>query len=682
MLLAMKDEARSNLDAEENDFMLDNSFGGETLEELVAAVITMARIQPADDNVVTEPTYNAKAVSEVNASHKAHEQVNHVKRKTIIHASDDDQIDSNIIIDNPYVENNGGISEHDSTDHDEYDNIQILAYNIQRELAKKAYKERENRYLDDIVVLEEKLSSHDRIVYKMGQSIETIYVLGKTPNKVYDPFLKAGLGYQNPERLKKFIAAQPKMYHGQMLYNTKLKIISHDSEETLEDAEESRLKMRKKMTELEKSSSDSKDIQANLLKRITILENDFKRSQAQSIDFELKLQQQKEKMACVESSNSVRRPKSKDTKSKNRVLKNTNDKGSYVHVRKVSSSVCVDSNKRETMNSTIWQSNESVLKIKTVNAVNDGLNIFCVSCGQDVFMLSHEKCVAHYALSRDSRIKRALFTCPVAAKSKNLGATSVVVKSRLSVPKTLTTTNKVIQLVLWIVDSGCSKNMTGNMSLLRNFVEKFIGTVRFENDRFTAITGYGDYVQGNLTICHGDDLLTGSRKSNLCTISIFEFAASSLECLMFKTTSTKSWLWHRRLSHLTFDSLEELKEIPLQQDLDNLFVPLYEEYYASSTLKVSNNSVANTLDEEDTSLPSLIIVEDSDAPQIVNSLEEPTTQESSNPVLETQSDEQIQEDNAKLDGNTIMHSFEILEFREAESSLNYQDPSNMHEFHR
>ncbi|GKE93593.1 hypothetical protein Tco_1574688 [Tanacetum coccineum] len=50
--------------------------------------------------------------------------------------------------------------------------------------------------------------------------------------------------------------------------------------------------------ELAKISSDSKDIQANLLTRIKILENDFKRSQAQSIDFELKLQHQKYKMAC------------------------------------------------------------------------------------------------------------------------------------------------------------------------------------------------------------------------------------------------------------------------------------------------------------------------------------------------------------------------------------------------
>ncbi|GJS88934.1 hypothetical protein Tco_0771570 [Tanacetum coccineum] len=50
--------------------------------------------------------------------------------------------------------------------------------------------------------------------------------------------------------------------------------------------------------ELEKSASDSRDIQANLLKRIKILKNDFQRSQAQSIDFELKLQHQKEKIDC------------------------------------------------------------------------------------------------------------------------------------------------------------------------------------------------------------------------------------------------------------------------------------------------------------------------------------------------------------------------------------------------
>ncbi|GJS83068.1 retrovirus-related pol polyprotein from transposon TNT 1-94 [Tanacetum coccineum] len=207
------------------------------------------------------------------------------------------------------------------------------------------------------------------------------------------------------------------------------------------------------------------------------------------------------KPLCVESSNSFIRPKSKDTKSKNKALKNTNDKSSSAHVWKVSSSVSIDSNKRELMNSIVCQTNASVLNTKIVNVVNDGLNIVCASCGKDVFMLSHEKCVARYALSRDSKVKRALFTTLKAANSKNLGATSVDAKSRLSVAKIPIATNKNLE---------------------------------------------------------GDDLLTGSRESNLYTISISKLAASSPVCLMSKATSTKSWLWHRRLSHLNFGTINQL----------------------------------------------------------------------------------------------------------------------------
>ncbi|GJT62462.1 hypothetical protein Tco_1005995 [Tanacetum coccineum] len=47
---------------------------------------------------------------------------------------------------------------------------------------------------------------------------------------------------------------------------------------------------------------------------------------------------------------------------------------------------------------------------------------------------------------------------------------------------------------------GCSKHMTGDRSQLRNFVKKFIGTVRFRNDHFGAIMGYGDYFQ--MEECH------------------------------------------------------------------------------------------------------------------------------------------------------------------------------------
>ncbi|GJY80285.1 hypothetical protein Tco_0493036 [Tanacetum coccineum] len=149
--------------------------------------------------------------------------------------------------------------------------------------------------------------------------------------------------------------------------------------------------------------------------------------------------------------------------------------------------------------------------------------------------------------------------------------------------------NKVVQIVLWYLDSGCSKHMTRNRSQLMNFVSKFLGTVKFGNDQIARIMGYGDYQLGNIVIsrvyyveglghnlfyvgqfCDADlevafwkntcfirnlegvDLLLGSRDTNLYTISLDGMLKSSLICLLSKASKTKSWLWHRRLSHLNF----------------------------------------------------------------------------------------------------------------------------------
>ncbi|GJY80686.1 retrovirus-related pol polyprotein from transposon TNT 1-94 [Tanacetum coccineum] len=125
----------------------------------------------------------------------------------------------------------------------------------------------------------------------------------------------------------------------------------------------------------------------------------------------------------------------------------------------------------------------------------------------------------------------------------------------------------VVRILLWIVDSGCSKHMMSDRSLLKNFVEKFMGTVLFGNDHFAAITGYGDYVQGNITTFHGDDLLIGARESNLYTIFIPNMAASSPVYLMSKDSSTKSWLWHHRLSHLNFGTINDLTKLELVDGL-------------------------------------------------------------------------------------------------------------------
>ncbi|GJR06677.1 retrovirus-related pol polyprotein from transposon TNT 1-94 [Tanacetum coccineum] len=66
-------------------------------------------------------------------------------------------------------------------------------------------------------------------------------------------------------------------------------------------------------------------------------------------------------------------------------------------------------------------------------------------------------------------------------------------KNTESVSKT-----KVVQIVLWYLDSGCSKHMTGDRSQLTNFVSKFLGTVKFGNDQVAKIMGFGDYQMGML----------------------------------------------------------------------------------------------------------------------------------------------------------------------------------------
>ncbi|GJX71020.1 retrovirus-related pol polyprotein from transposon TNT 1-94 [Tanacetum coccineum] len=58
----------------------------------------------------------------------------------------------------------------------------------------------------------------------------------------------------------------------------------------------------------------------------------------------------------------------------------------------------------------------------------------------------------------------------------------------------------VVQIVLWYLDSGCSKHMTGDRSQLTNFVNKFLGTVKFGNDHVAKILEYGDYQIGNVMI--------------------------------------------------------------------------------------------------------------------------------------------------------------------------------------
>nr|GEX50729.1 putative copia-type Pol polyprotein [Tanacetum cinerariifolium] len=153
----------------------------------------------------------------------------------------------------------------------------------------------------------------------------------------------------------------------------------------------------------------------------------------------------------------------------------------------------------------------------------------------------------------------------------------------------------VIQLCLWCIGSGCSKHMTENLKLLINSVWKFLGTVFFGNDHVSAILGFGNLKCGNILItmvyfveglvhnlfsigqfCDSDlevalrrnacfirnlegvDLLSRNRTTNLYTINIHKMVFASPICLMVRASSTKSWVWHQRLSHLNFDTINDL----------------------------------------------------------------------------------------------------------------------------
>ncbi|GJY03133.1 integrase, catalytic region, zinc finger, CCHC-type containing protein [Tanacetum coccineum] len=483
---------------------------------------------------------------------------------------------------------------------------------------------------------------------------------------------------------------------------------------------------------------------------------------AKNQDLLITISELKTKLKNIEKdATSVRRPLSRGSSSKISVLLNTKN-----HSEDVEVSVRTNKKTNVTSKKNVIQTKKIVISVDVKNApkAND---VLCVSCDKNVLTPFHDKCLAKYKLNVNSNVRRALFTTPRTEKYKSLDTTYVVTKT--------SRTNVVIQIVLWIVDNSCSKHMTGNLKLLKNFVEKFMETVCFGNDHFAAITGYGDYVHGNITICHvyyveglghnlfsvgqfydgdlevafrsktcyvrnleGDDLLNGARNSNLYTISITDMTASSPVCMMSKATSTKSWynktlyellrgrkpnveyfhvfgslcyptndrkdlekmkpkanigifigysessrgfqIYNHRTRkimetiHVKFDELTTMASehnylepgtnrfqdndssaedtyIPSKEDLDNLFGPMYEEYFEKISPKEAPPNVSSSKDHL-----SLI--------------------SSSNAV------ESVQEDSTKFDGNTLFTSYDAPTFEEVVSSSIAEDPSNMHKFHQ
>ncbi|GJS83714.1 hypothetical protein Tco_0750255 [Tanacetum coccineum] len=238
---------------------------------------------------------------------------------------------------------------------------------------------------------------------------------------------------------------------------------------------------------------------------------------------------------------SVSRPQLKSNQLEDRVMPN-NSQGKKQNVEDHRRNFKFSNNK-----TSVTACNDS-LNAKTLN-----VNFVCVTCGKCVLNDNHDLYVLHYINGMSSTTRQ-----PIA------------VRIRTREPK-----HNLVEIILFIVDSGCSKHMTRNLKLLTNFVEKFLGTVKFGNDQITPILGYGDLVQGTITIkrvyylkglnhnlffvgqfcdanlevafrkstCYirdlkGNDLLIGSRGINLYSITLQDSSTPNPICLMAKATSS------------------------------------------------------------------------------------------------------------------------------------------------
>nr|GEX78301.1 retrovirus-related Pol polyprotein from transposon TNT 1-94 [Tanacetum cinerariifolium] len=153
---------------------------------------------------------------------------------------------------------------------------------------------------------------------------------------------------------------------------------------------------------------------------------------------------------------------------------------------------------------------------------NVNSDLQCVTCNGCLFSDNHDSCVLEFINNVNARVKsnsvkkivkrkvwkptgKVITTTAKVPLRKPIALESNPPKPVVTLvyswkPKASRNNVLVIQIVLWYLDSGCSKHMTRDRSQLTNFFDKFMGTVKFGNEHLEKIMGYGDYRIGNVTI--------------------------------------------------------------------------------------------------------------------------------------------------------------------------------------
>ncbi|GKB45648.1 retrovirus-related pol polyprotein from transposon TNT 1-94 [Tanacetum coccineum] len=252
-----------------------------------------SKIQPTNFDSDKGPSHDSAFLSEVRTLSTSYvnplfakdtQEQKYLKQPKIINNKiGDDQIDSNIIFDEPNEDVNSGSVEYDNNVQESYESEklarnaykeaekqQIIAKKVQQQnivLTKQleSYKEKktmelqkthltlkrkmsdnEDKYHDTVLDLEARAKNNEDIVLKMGNSLQEMFMLGPKPMSFYDSKVKHGLGYTNLYTLKKAISWNPKLYDASCLDDLKIQMNVRDTEGILDDATKSQIKTKKK----------------------------------------------------------------------------------------------------------------------------------------------------------------------------------------------------------------------------------------------------------------------------------------------------------------------------------------------------------------------------------------------------------------------------------------------------
>nr|GEX32120.1 integrase, catalytic region, zinc finger, CCHC-type, peptidase aspartic, catalytic [Tanacetum cinerariifolium] len=202
-------------------------------------------------------------------------------------------------------------------------------------------------------------------------------------------------------------------------------------------------------------------------------------------------------------------------------------------------------NHKPTVSRPQLKSNQSRDKVLPKIVKNLNSNAVCATCNKCLIDSNHFAYVTKILNDVHARTKKPTVVPISTIKPKGQANKSIATPSKEKVASKSTNqklhsyfrvlyenTNKIVQLILFVVDFGCTKHMTGNLKLFCNFVEKFLGTIRFGNDQFAPILSYGDLVQGNVTI----NMVYYVKGLNYNLFSVGQICDADLEVAFRKST--------------------------------------------------------------------------------------------------------------------------------------------------